>query len=89
MATISSHLHQTLHGIILKREFPPVLFNFLALIIGFTEEVDFVKFVDIPESNELKVLSFAQDLIYTRTKGKVLTYKSISLVAATKQLTGS
>ena len=58
-ATISSHLHQTLHGIILKREFPPVLFNFLALIIGFTEEVDFVKFVDIPESNELKVLSFA------------------------------
>lgn len=73
----------------IKEGIPPVLFNFLSLIIGFTEEVDFLKFVNIPESNELKVLSFAQDLIYTRTKGKVLKYKSISLAAATKQLTGS
>jgi len=61
----------------------------LALVLGFTEEVDFVKFVDVRESNQLKVFSFAQDLIYTRTKGKTLTYKSISLAAATKQLTGS
>lgn len=73
----------------IREGIPPVLFNFLALVLGFTEELEFVKFVNVPKSNQLKVLSFAQDLIYTRTKGKTLTYKSISLAAAIKQLTGS
>ena len=68
---------------------PPILYNFLALILGYTDEVSYNSYVTISHNLKLKVLSLGQDLLLVYSKGKTLTYKSLALAAAVKQMSGS
>ena len=68
---------------------PVELFNFMARILGFSEEPCLDKRLPLSEESRVKVLSLCQDIIYISSKGKMQTPKHLSLVMAVRQITGS
>ena len=67
---------------------PPVLFNFISWILGFSDEPQINEYVQIDENLALKVLALCQDLIYVAHKGKIQTPKSLALAMAVRQISG-
>jgi hypothetical protein len=69
---------------------PPKLFNFVALILGYSNEPDMDVRVQLEDSAKIcKVVSICQDLVYAESKGKKQTHKSLALGMAVRELTGS
>ena len=68
---------------------PVELFNFMALILGFSEEPCLDKRVPLSQESRVKVLSLCQDIIYISSKGKMQIPKHLSLAMAVRQITGS
>ena len=53
-----------------KKVVPPLLFNFIAWILGYSNEPEETRYVDMDEKLTIKVFSICQDLIYNKKKGK-------------------
>lgn len=67
---------------------PPLLFNFIAWILGYSDEPEEKRYVDMDEKLTIKVFSICQDLIYNKSKGKSLTPKSLALAMSVRQISG-
>ena len=68
---------------------PTMLYNFLAWAVGYSQEPSLDKSVDTTDDEQTKLLSIAQDIVYTQSKGKRQTQKSLALGMAVRQITGS
>ena len=68
---------------------PHQLFNFIAWIVGFSDEPELQHKVSIPHDQCCKVASICPDLIYAEAKGRKQTHKSLALGMTVRQLTGS
>ena len=68
---------------------PHQLFNFIAWIVGFSDEPELQHKVSIPHDQCCKVASICQDLTYAEAKGRKQTHKSLALGMTVRQLTGS
>ena len=66
----------------------PLLFNFIAWILGYSDEPEETKYVDVDEKLSIKVFSICQDLIYNNSKGKTQTPKSLALAMSVRQISG-
>lgn len=67
---------------------PPLLFNFIAWILGYSDEPEETRYVDMDEKLTIKVFSICQDLIYNKSKGKSPTPKSVALAMSVRQISG-
>ena len=68
---------------------PVALYNFLAWVVGASDEPAIEDFVRLPEDVELKIFSLCQDIILLASKGKKQTPKSLCLGMTIRHLTGS
>ena len=68
---------------------PTILINFVAWTVGFSEDPLINTRVNLSESEQCKVVSICQDLIYAEGRGRKQTEKSLALGVAVRQLTGS
>lgn len=66
----------------------PTLFNFLAWMLGFSDDPDLSEYVEVGEKNAIKLYSLCQDLINVSSKGKMQTPKSLALATAVRQISG-
>ena len=66
----------------------PLLFNFVALLLGFSEDPEASEYVEVDEKQAVKIFSICQDLINVSSKGKIQTPKSLALAMAVRQITG-
>ena len=67
---------------------PPQLFNFLAWITDSTDVVEFDNFVETSDDVRRKLLSFAQDIVHTCTKGRKTMPKHVVLGLTMRHMTG-
>ncbi|PIK46417.1 hypothetical protein BSL78_16736 [Apostichopus japonicus] len=68
---------------------PTKLYNFLAWVVGASEEPVITSKVKVEDSVHHKLLSVAQDVMQLAFKGKKMTPKYLSLGMAVRHLTGS
>jgi hypothetical protein len=66
----------------------PRLFNFIAWVLGYSDEPEECEYVDLDEELVVKVFSICQDLIYNSSRGKFQTPKSLALAMTVRQLSG-
>jgi hypothetical protein len=66
----------------------PLLFNFMAWVLGYSDEPQESSYVDMYEENSVKVFSICQDVVYNGRKGKTQTPKSLALAMAVRQISG-
>ena len=66
----------------------PLLFNFVAWLLAYSDEPEEATYVDIDEKLAIKVFSICQDLIYNNSKGKTQTPKSLALAMSVRQISG-
>lgn len=71
-----------------KKIVPPLLFNFIAWLLGYSDEPQEVEYVNMDEELAVKVFSSCQDLVYNSSKGRTQTPKSLALAMAVRQLSG-
>ena len=72
------------------KEFVPIpLFNFLAWVLCKSDVPSLEEFVSVDDSDYVKLLSIAQDIIYNTHGGKKQTPKSMALSMTVRQMTGS
>ena len=71
-----------------RKVVPPLLFNFIAWILGYSDEPEETRYVDMDEKLAIKVFSICQDLIYNKSKGKSQTPKSLALAMSVRQISG-
>ena len=67
----------------------PCLFNFVAWLVGFSEDPEASEYVEVSEKQAVKVFSICQDLITVSSQGKIQTPKSLALAMSVRQITGS
>lgn len=72
-----------------ERTVPNILYNFLAWIVGASEDLHPEKIVDISAPVHRKLLSISQDIISLASNGRTLTPKHLSLAMAVRHLSGS
>ena len=66
----------------------PRLFNFIAWLLGYSDEPEECEYVDLDNELAVKVFSICQDLIYNSKKGKFQTPKSLALAMTVRQVSG-
>ena len=66
----------------------PILFNFVAWLLGFSEDPEASEYVEVNDRQAVKIFSICQDLINVSSKGKIQTPKSLALAIAVRQITG-
>ena len=66
----------------------PLLFNFVAWVLGYSEEPQDSSYVDLHEESAVKVDAICQDLVYNNSKGRTQTPKSLALAMAVRQISG-
>eukprot|EP00794_Sanderia_malayensis_P012432 gene12432-13717_t len=71
-----------------KKVVPPILFNFIAWMLGLSTNSEEFVHVDVDEKVSFKLFSVCQDLIYIASRGKYQTPKSLALAAAVRQISG-
>ena len=71
-----------------RKVVPPVLFNFMSWLLGYSDDPEESKYVDMSEDFVSKVFSICQDLVYASSKGKIQTPKSLALAIAVRQIAG-
>ena len=71
-----------------KALIPPPLFNFLAWVVGASDDAEEARFVKTPESKERRLLSIAQDIMFVKNSKKPMP-KHYALATAVRHLTGS
>lgn len=71
-----------------KKLVSPILFNFIAWLLGFSDEPEQTDYVQIHQKEALKIFSICQDLVNVFSRGKLQTPKSLSLAIAVRQISG-
>ena len=71
-----------------KKLIPPVIFNFFAWVLGFSDDPEESKYVNLEDDRNLKLFSVCQDLLYIFNSGKTQTPKSLALAMAVRQISG-
>ena len=66
----------------------PLLFNFVAWLLGFSDDPEASEYVEVDEKYAVKIFSICQDLITVSRKGTIQTPKSLALVMTVRQVTG-
>ena len=66
----------------------PLLFNFIASVLDYSDEPEETTYVDMDEKLAIKVFSFCQDLVYNNSKGQTQTTKSLALAISVGQISG-
>ena len=66
----------------------PLLYNFVAWLLGYSEEPQDSSYVEMDEEYAVKVYSICQDLVYNGNKGRTQTPKSLALAMAVRQISG-
>jgi hypothetical protein len=66
----------------------PLLFNFVAWLLGFSEDPEASEYIEVNEKQAVKIFSICQDLINVSSKGKIQTPKSLALAMTVRQITG-
>ena len=66
----------------------PHLFNFIAWLLGYSDEPEECEYFDLDNELAVKVFSICQDLIYNSKKGKFQTSKSLALAMTVRQVSG-
>ena len=72
----------------IKKLVSPCLFNFMAWLLGFSDDPEDAKYITLEEKTTAKIFSLCQDLIYVANKGRVQTPKSLALAIAVRQISG-
>eukprot|EP00794_Sanderia_malayensis_P018496 gene18496-20348_t len=67
---------------------PPLLFNFVAWMLGFSKDPEESAFVDVDKDGSPKLFSVCKDLIYIASRGNFQTPKSLVLATAVSQISG-
>ena len=57
----------------------PLLFNFMAWILGFSDDPEDADYIELDEQTTSKIFSLCQDLVYISNKRKVQTPKSLAM----------
>jgi hypothetical protein len=71
------------------KEITPIpLYNFLAWVMDKSDEPSLDDFVPLEKSEERKVISVAQDVMYITSNGRNSTPKSVALSMAVRQISG-
>ncbi|XP_072162941.1 LOW QUALITY PROTEIN: uncharacterized protein [Diadema setosum] len=65
------------------------LYNFLAWVVGASDDPENKEIVKIGEAEDRRILTICQDIIYLATKGRQMMPKHASLSMAMRHLTGS
>jgi len=68
---------------------PTMLYNFLAWVVGASDDPEGVNRVKVGDVQDHRILTIAQDIIYLATKGKTMLPKQSSLAMAVRHLSGS
>ncbi len=71
-----------------KKLVPPVIFNFFAWGLGFSDDPEESKYVTLDDDRSLKLFSVCQDLLYIFSGGRTQTPKSLALAMAVRQISG-
>ena len=71
-----------------KKLVPPVIFNFFAWALGFSDDPEESKYVNLEDDRSLKLFSVCQDLLYIFSSGRMQTPKSLALAMAVRQISG-
>ena len=66
----------------------PLLFNFFAWILGFSDEPILDSYIELDEKDSVKVFSLCQDFICVSSRGKTQTPKALSLALTVRQMSG-
>lgn len=66
----------------------PILFNFIAWVLGFSDEPLLTDYLEVDEKEAPKVFSICQDLINVSSQGRNQTPKSLALAMAVRQISG-
>lgn len=64
------------------------LFNFMAWVLGYSDEPGDTGYVEMDENIRVKLFSICQDIVYNSFKGKTQTPKSLALATAVRQMSG-
>lgn len=71
-----------------KKLVPPVIFNFFAWALGFSDDPEELKYVRLEDDRSFKLFSMCQDLLYIFSGGRTQTPKSLALAMAVRQISG-
>ena len=72
----------------IKNLVPPVIFNFFAWALGFSDDPEESKYINLEDDRSLKLFSVCQDLLYIFSSGRTQTPKSLALAMAVRQISG-
>ena len=81
-------LSSDINGESVRKLFTPLLFNFVAWLLGFSVDPEASEYVEVNEKQAVKIFSICQDLINVSSKGKIQTPKSLALAMTVRQITG-
>ena len=71
-----------------KKLVSPLLFNFMAWLLGFSDDPENTDYIALDEKTTAKIFSLCPDMVYVASKGKVRTPKSLALAMAVRQMSG-
>ena len=71
-----------------KKVISPLLFNFMAWILGYSDDPEDSQYVDMEEIHRVKLFSICQDMVYNSSKGKTQTPKLLPLSIVVRQMPG-
>ena len=71
-----------------KKVVSPLLFNFIAWILGYSDDPEDSQYVDMKEIHKVEMFPICQDMVYNSSKGKTQTPKSLALSIAVRQMSG-
>jgi hypothetical protein len=66
----------------------PLLFNFMAWMLGFSDDPENADYIELDEQTTSKIFSLCQDLVYNSNKWNVQTPKSLALAMTVRQMSG-
>ena len=81
-------LSSDITGESVKKIVSPLLFNFISWLLGYSDEPEASKYVNLEEKLAVKVFSICQDIVYNNSKGKTQTPKSLALAMSVRQISG-
>ena len=69
-----------------KKLVPPLLFNFMAWLLGFSDDPESTGYIAVDKKTTAKIYSLCQDMVYVAPK--VQAPKSLALAIAVRQMSG-
>jgi hypothetical protein len=71
-----------------KKTVSPILYNFVAWLLGYSNDPAESEYVDVDEKLTVKAFSICQDIVYNSSRGKTQTPKSLALAISVRQISG-